>query len=98
MLESERMAYHENYPEGWNSYDPETVVAQFAEGGTYVDPNVEEPLEGVEIGEYVVGIMNGFPDFRFKQRWLLMTSKLPRPEGRGIQHGLPLNPNQSVRM
>ena len=75
MLDNEKMAYHENYLEGWNSYDPETVVAQFAEGGTYVDPNVEEPSEGAEIGEYVVGIMNGFPDFRFEQRRLLMTNE-----------------------
>lgn len=62
------LSYHETYFEGWNDHDPDTVVAQFAPNGTYFDPNLEEPLTGPEIGEYVAEVAAGFPDFRIEDR------------------------------
>ncbi len=64
-------AYHDRYIEGWNKHDPEMVMAQFAEGGTYIDPLFDEPISGDEIGEFVRLTADRFPDFRFEQRRVL---------------------------
>jgi hypothetical protein len=34
----------QRYFEAWNRHDPDSIVATFAEGGTYSDPNVPEGL------------------------------------------------------
>ena len=36
----------QRYFEAWNRHDPDSIVATFAEGGTYSDPNVPEGLTG----------------------------------------------------
>ncbi|MEF8821889.1 MAG: ester cyclase, partial [Halovenus sp.] len=46
---------------------------QFAEGGTYVDPNVGEKLQGDEIGEYVEETIEGFPDVHFEEDRVMQT-------------------------
>ncbi|WP_255148718.1 ester cyclase [Halorarius halobius] len=63
--------YHDRYIEGWNDHDPEAVMAQFADGGTYVDPLFDDPIYGEEIGEFVELTAGRFPDFRFEQRRVL---------------------------
>jgi len=72
-MTGDELAYHERYIQGWNEHDPGTVVDQFARGGTYDDPNLEEPLAGEEIGEYVTEIASGFPDFHIEERRLAET-------------------------
>lgn len=62
------MNYHETYIEAWNDHDPERVLAQFAEGGTYDDPTLDEPLVGREIEEYVTEIVTGVPDVHIEER------------------------------
>ena len=53
------------YFDAWNRRDPEAIVATFAEGGTYTDPNVPEGLGGQAIGEYAAGLFTAFPDLSF---------------------------------
>jgi len=67
-MTDDRRRYFDRYTEGWNDHDPEAVVEQFAPGGTYVDPAVEEALRGPEIGEFVAATVRGFPDVRFEVR------------------------------
>lgn len=66
MSTDAKLQYFENYEEGWNEHDPEKVMKQFVEGGTYYDPNVGEQIQGQEIAEYVAGAVNGFPDLNFE--------------------------------
>jgi steroid delta-isomerase-like uncharacterized protein len=55
------------YFEAWNDRDPAAVVATFAEGGTYSDPNVAgPPLSGPALAAYAQGLFEGFPDLRFE--------------------------------
>lgn len=70
-LPDRQTAYHDAYLEAWNDHDPERVVAQFAEDGTYVDPLFDEPIAGEEIAEFVRLSAGRFPDFRFEQRRVL---------------------------
>lgn len=70
-MDGEKAAYHDRYIEGWNDHDPEAVMAQFADGGTYVDPLFDDPISGEEIGEFVRLTADRFPDFRFEQRRVL---------------------------
>ncbi|MFA1612308.1 ester cyclase [Halobellus rubicundus] len=70
-MPDDKTAFHDRYIEGWNDHDPETVMAQFADGGTYVDPLFDGPISGEEIGEFVRLTADRFPDFRFEQRRLL---------------------------
>lgn len=76
-LSEPQAAYHDAYIEAWNDHDPEGVVAQFAEGGTYRDPLCEAPLAGAEIAEFVELTAERFPDFRFEQRRLLDVDGAP---------------------
>jgi steroid delta-isomerase-like uncharacterized protein len=70
-LADRKTAYHDAYIEAWNDHDPDGVVEQFADGGTYVDPLFEEPIGGEEIAEFVRLTAERFPDFRFEQRHVL---------------------------
>lgn len=62
------MKYHEEYVSAWNDHEPERVLAQFADGGTYVDPTLDEPLVGREIADYVAEIVSGVPDVHVDER------------------------------
>ena len=54
----------QRYFDAWNSRDPGAIVATFAEGGTYSDPNVEG-LKGSAIGDYAGVLFGAFPDLSF---------------------------------
>jgi steroid delta-isomerase-like uncharacterized protein len=53
------------YFDAWNQRDPEAIVATFADGGTYSDPNVPEGLSGQAIAHYAGGLFAAFPDLSF---------------------------------
>jgi steroid delta-isomerase-like uncharacterized protein len=55
----------QRYFEAWNRHDPDSIVATFAEGGTYSDPNVPAGLTGQAIAEYAGGLFEAFPDLSF---------------------------------
>lgn len=71
--------YHHDYVAAWNDHDPGRVVAQFARGGTYVDPTLEDPLVEDEIGEYVSDVATAFPDLHVEDRRTTAT-------GAGVVH------------
>jgi steroid delta-isomerase-like uncharacterized protein len=73
MANVNKIQLFESYTEGWNDHDPATVADQFAENGTYVDPNVGEKLQGEEIAEYVAGTIEGFPDVHFEEHRIMQT-------------------------
>lgn len=70
-MNEELTAYHDRYTEGWRNNDPETVIEQFAEGGSYIDPVVDGPLSKDEVGELVRLTTARFPDIRYEERRLL---------------------------
>lgn len=41
----------QGYFDAWNRRDADAIVATFAEGGTYSDPNVPEGLTGQAIAD-----------------------------------------------
>jgi steroid delta-isomerase-like uncharacterized protein len=47
----------------WNRHDADAIVAAYAEGGVYINPDVPEPLTGAAIGDYAKVIWTIFPDF-----------------------------------
>lgn len=59
-------AYYDRYVEAWNEHDPEAVMAQFADGGTFDEPVTDEPLTGEEIGEWIEAITDAMPDVHFE--------------------------------
>jgi steroid delta-isomerase-like uncharacterized protein len=67
-MTGDRRRYFERYTEGWNDHDPDTVVEQFAPGGTYVDSALAEPLDREGVVDFVVDTVTGFPDVRFEER------------------------------
>lgn len=67
MPDSTTVAYYDRYVEAWNAYDPEAVMAQFADGGTLVDPATDGTLSGEEIGEWVEETARAFPDYHFEE-------------------------------
>jgi steroid delta-isomerase-like uncharacterized protein len=67
MPNNNKIQYFENHSAGWNDHDPEKAMNQFAEGGTYFDPNVGTRISGREISEYVAGAIQGFPDLHFEE-------------------------------
>jgi steroid delta-isomerase-like uncharacterized protein len=73
-LTDRQTACHDAYIEAWNDHDPDGVVDQFADGGTYAGPFFEEPIAGEEIAEFVRLTAERFPDFRFEQRNVLDAS------------------------
>jgi steroid delta-isomerase-like uncharacterized protein len=54
-----------SYFDAWNQRDPEAIVATFADGGTYSDPNAPEGLSGQAIAHYAGGLFAAFPDLSF---------------------------------
>src|SRR5688500_7028039 len=91
------LAHVHRYFQAWNDRDPAGVVASFAEGGTYIDPNVPgPPLSGPALAAYAQGLFEGFPDLHFEipdletlpdgvtvARWLM------RGTNTGPLHGAP---------
>src|SRR5918993_2108357 len=55
----------QRYFDAWNRRDPGAIVATFAEGGTYTDPNAPEGLSDRAIAEYAAGLFAAFPDLTF---------------------------------
>ncbi|WP_369253310.1 ester cyclase [Geodermatophilus amargosae] len=55
----------EQYLRGWNEHDGEAVAALFADGGTYVDPTLPEPLPKAALAGYVTALVAAFPDLVF---------------------------------
>ncbi len=53
------------YFDAWNRHDPAAIVAAFAEGGTYSDPNVPDGLSGSAIAGYAGELFVAFPDLSF---------------------------------
>lgn len=56
----------EAYVDAWNRHDPDEIVAQFSEGGTYSDPATEGELTGRGIGMYAQRLFDAFPDLAFE--------------------------------
>lgn len=55
----------QGYFDAWNRRDAAAIVATFAEGGMYSDPNVPEGLTGQAIADYAGGLFAAFPDLSF---------------------------------
>ena len=56
------------YFDAWNRHDPAAIVAAFAEGGTYSDPNAPDGLSGAAIADYAGELFAAFPDLSFDVR------------------------------
>jgi SnoaL-like domain len=50
------------YNQAWNGRDAEALVALFAEGGTYSNPDAGQGLTGEAIGTFAKGVWAAFPD------------------------------------
>ena len=61
----EATAVAQGYFDAWNRHDPAAVVAAFAKGGTYSDPNVPDGLSGWAIAVYADELFAAFPDISF---------------------------------
>jgi hypothetical protein len=70
-MERELTAYHDRYTEGWRNNDPEAVMEQFTEGGSYIDPVVGGPISRDEVAELVRLTAARFPDIRYEERRVL---------------------------
>jgi steroid delta-isomerase-like uncharacterized protein len=49
----------------WSRRDADAIVAAYAEGGVYINPDVPEPLTGAAIGDYAKVMWTIFPDISF---------------------------------
>ena len=47
----------------WNRHDADAIVAAYAEGGVYINPDLPEGITGAAIGDFVKGLWAIFPDF-----------------------------------
>ena len=47
----------------WNRHDADAIVAAYAEGGVYINPDLPEPLTGAAIGDFAKGHWTIFPDY-----------------------------------
>lgn len=70
---NDRVYYWDRYAEGWDRHDPDEVMAAFAPGGQIVDPTLNEPRSGEEIGEWVEETVTGFPDVHFESHRVMTT-------------------------
>ena len=46
----------------WNRHDADAIVAAYAEGGVYINPDLPEGIAGAAIGDFVKGLWTIFPD------------------------------------
>jgi SnoaL-like domain len=51
--------------QAWKDHDGQAVVETLAEGGTYVDPTLPEPLSGNDLKAYIEALAAAFPDLHF---------------------------------
>jgi SnoaL-like domain len=51
-----------NHFNSWNRHDADAIVGAFVEGGTYNNPNVDQPLTGAAIGAFAKSVFAAFPD------------------------------------
>jgi hypothetical protein len=51
-----------NHFNSWNRHDADAIVGAFVEGGTYNNPNVDQPLTGAAIGDFAKSVFAAFPD------------------------------------
>lgn len=56
----------QRYFDAWNRHDPASIVATFAQGGTYSDPTSGGVLTGQAIAHYADGLLAAFPDLSFE--------------------------------
>jgi len=56
----------ERYFDAWNNHDADALIATFAPGGTYEDPNTGGPLSGTAIGAYAGAAFGIYPDVSFE--------------------------------
>jgi len=47
----------------WNRHDADAIVAAYAEGGVYINPDLPEGIAGAAIGDFAKGLWTIFPDF-----------------------------------
>jgi len=50
------------YLDAWNRHDADALVALFADGGTYHNPDLAQPLSGKDIGAFARQVWTTFPD------------------------------------
>jgi steroid delta-isomerase-like uncharacterized protein len=53
----------QRYLNAWNRHDADAIVAAFAEGGTYHNPNMDQPISGEAIATFAKRVWAGYPDF-----------------------------------
>lgn len=58
----------QRYFDAWNRRDGDAIVATFAEGGTYSDPEASQGLAGEAIATYAKDLWKAFPDLAFEIR------------------------------
>jgi SnoaL-like domain len=46
----------------WNRHDADAIVAAYAEGGVYINPDMPEGITGAAISDFVKGLWTIFPD------------------------------------
>ena len=56
----------QRYIDAWNRHDADAIVASFAEGGTYNNPDAGQGLTGEAIGSFAKGVFAAFPDVSFE--------------------------------
>ena len=53
----------QRYLNAWNRHDADAIVAAFAEGGTYHNPYMDQPITGEAIATFAKSVWAGYPDF-----------------------------------
>ena len=48
--------------DAWNKHDADALVALYAEGGTYHNPRMGNPLTGKAIGDFAKKVWTAYPD------------------------------------
>ena len=48
--------------DAWNRHDADALVALYAEGGTYHNPRMGNPLTGKAIGDFAKSVWTAYPD------------------------------------
>ena len=57
----------------WNRHDADSIVAAYAQGGTYRTPLIDHPLTGQAIGDFAKSVWAAFPDATLEVILLLAT-------------------------
>ena len=56
----------QRYIDAWNRHDADAIVASFAEGGTYNNPDAGQGLTGEAIADFAKWVFAAFPDVSFE--------------------------------